>query len=156
MNTLYLKYHSSAEGGEPINSDDKWPDYHTVYKSFTPTSLHISQQSWQETIETLVEPEVGKRVYVMVVRYSDGDTFGHSEGNWGVIGAFDNEKEVYMLKKAIEYFGVLDKEDSYDTAYNYVVAAFRQSGLPSHVHPTWLGYFNELELVEVHEMVIQS
>ena len=154
MNTLYLKYHSYSEGGEPINPDDEWPDYEIVYKSFTPTSLHLSQQGWQENIETLVEPEIGKRVYVMVVRYGDGDTFGHSDGNWQVIGAFDNEKEVYAIKKAIERSGELDKEDSYDTAYDCVTAAFKPSGIS--VHPAWIGYFNSLESVEIHKMVIQQ
>ena len=69
-------------------------------------------------------------VGLVIVRYSTGNTFGQSCGEWEVIGTYQDLDKADEVVKSI-------KDDTYDEKY-----------------PCWKGYFESLESVDVHIMRI--
>jgi len=69
-------------------------------------------------------------IFWVVVRYTTGDTFGTSSGNWEKIGCYNNLKEAREVKKSIE-----------DGTYEG--------------YKCWDGYFEELEDIEINILELE-
>ena len=74
-------------------------------------------------------------VYLVVVRYGDGDTFGHTYGNWTVFAATASEEEALKIGESIEDGSLVKKKPGY----------YR-----------WTAYFNSLESVEIHAFRVRD
>lgn len=130
---VYIEYTSGSEGGECL-SDERWSnrsdehitlDVKRVYKT-EPEHLFF-----KDSIE--VDPKVleSQFVYLVVVRYKTGDTFGSSYGNFHFYSVRATKEEA--------------EQDRMD------INAPR--GVKDSYRP-WEGYFERLEEVEIHPMML--
>lgn len=74
----------------------------------------------------------GDNMYLVVVRYSSGNTFGHSTGHAYVEGVYDTKESANLVAAMIE-------AESYSS----------KGYLP------WQGYFESLEGVEIHNITVE-
>ena len=77
--------------------------------------------------------KIPNNIYVVVVRYNTGDTFGQSIGKGHIEKICTTPKEAYEIKSQIE-------EDKYSNDEGYL---------------QWQGYFEDLESVEVVSLNIK-
>lgn len=126
-NEIYLTYESDQSGGgyEPGESGP-YGCRKTTYRTFKLLGAWTTAQDWVETVEVDFTPKSGEKVYIIVVRYSTGDSFGRSNGHWHIEGAYNDRDEAEAIGKRIAHGNY--KKDSY---------------LP------WNGYFEHLEEVSV-------
>ena len=132
---LWFSYTSSAYGGEAL-SEEPYADradehrevsFHGCYNA-GPDGLNFDSTS----VEVSKEVFEAKKVYLVVVRYEDGDTFGRSYGNWHIVDVVLTEEEARDIDSGIRSKTYTDK-----CGYN-----------------CWEGYFNRLESVEIHEFPV--
>jgi len=134
--TLYLTYDESMSGGEICEGqeNDPWPSHEDEYIEFSLTrcnkTSHLAAWS-KESVEVDFKPEVGSNIWVVVVRYSKGGTFGRTNGAWNIIGIYKNAEEAKKVEASI-----------HDNSY---------SG-----YKCWSGYFEELERVDVEQMTVEA
>ena len=84
---LYLGYTSTSTGGE-AESNEQWASHSPRYIKVKFTSLsRESGTFFGHNIVVTDEVYAADEVYLIVVRYQDGDTFGTSHGNWTVWAA---------------------------------------------------------------------
>jgi hypothetical protein len=89
-------------------------------------------------VDVPFEVDIGDYLYLVVVRYSDGDTFGQTSGHWTLAGAFKKKKEAQDLRTAI-----LDKE--------WPPASPKRNA--TYCIP-WDRFFGGLETVEIEEVMV--
>jgi len=164
MTKLHVEYDHSEYGGDAL-SDDKWCDHEDVVVYFKPTNVHLNRanaNSWRnEDIDSDEEVKSGDTVYLVVVRYSDGDTFGHSTGNYSFWGAYKNVERAKNLKELIKKDAELIKnrhaskkemiriQNKSEKLCNQIMELATN---PYASKYNWHGYFNDLEDVEIHVM----
>lgn len=157
--TLYLSYDSGCSGGTPDDPSDPYSDRSDEVITFSPNALYLERKSvpgWRnENIKTdLDAPKRGDIVSVVVVRYSDGDTFGRSRGNYSFWGAFKDPKRAQKLKDLIETDNGLNIR--YNEESKKSEEAIRAVALHEYASLyDWRGYFNSLERVEIYQMSIE-
>ena len=126
---IYLGYSESRSGGgiRPGEEDMAYAQREDSYIDFTPDGLYIKPAGSQETIDVDFNPTeyVNENVYMVLVRYRDGDTFGCTHGNWYIEGVYLDAKKAQRISRQIS-------TNKYKGEY-----------LP------WEGYFSSLESVEV-------
>lgn len=136
-NCVYMTYVEDREGGEVCEGEEDlpYPSHEDEETTFDPTGLYLNAPAWSETIEVDFDPSsyLGQEIYVVVVRYSTGDTFGRRNGAWKVVGAYVNEEQVVKIEKSIE-----------DGSYN-----------KGHDVP-WEGYFESFEGIERHVFTLRT
>lgn len=136
---LFLDYEETSSGGGICagQENDEWPDHNPVYYTSEMKKLVRDREllsGWKcEEFEVTEDLYNRSSLYLVVVRHSDGDTFGSSHGHSEFIGLFGSSKEALHVKKAIE-------------SGDYRKGEY----LP------WNGYFNRLESVEIHCLGIWS
>jgi len=135
---VYLTYDQNEGGGEAL-SDEQWSDRADGWKTFDPKHLYAKVNKdkpyWVETIYPDFDPidYIGKSVYVIVVRYSTGDTFGHSTGEWFVEGVYNDVDETKKVSDSIN-----------------------KGTYGSGKYQPWQGYFERLQDVEVHKFTLKK
>lgn len=131
---LYLGYKTSSTGGQQ-ESDEPYSSRSPQHIEVTFTSLsRESGTFFGHNIEVTDEVYAADEVFIVVVRYRDGDTFGTSYGNWTVWAATATEAEAVKIAGSI-------------TDGSLVREAEKAKG---GAYFPWNGYFNSLEGVEVH------
>lgn len=139
---LYLGYKSSSTGGVR-ESDEPFSCRSPTYVSVTFTSLsRESATFFGHNIYVTDEVYDAKEVYLVVVRYSDGDSFGTSYGNWTVWAATASEDEALKIAASIED-GSLVREAEAGRKKN-------PKDPKVWVSIPWDGHFSSLEGVEIH------
>jgi hypothetical protein len=98
-----------------------------VYRNRQLAEGKAGSKCWVEEIEVGFDPAKVDEVYLVVVRYRDGGTFG-STGYWKLIGPYLTSKEAYGVEDAIN-------KDAY--------------GDPKKEYMPWRGYFASLTSVGV-------
>lgn len=100
---VYLLYEDGDSGGGVRAGDENeaWPNYENVHHHFKPTGLKRKAPSWSETIEIDFDPKGLEHLYVVVVRYSSGCTFGNSYGHWEIIGAYKTYNKAEKMEMSI-------------------------------------------------------
>ena len=132
LNVLYDEYSS---GGEVCKEDEgtKWPNYEPTYIDVRLRDLVISNESSLrgESIEIDFDPldYVGKKLYLVFVRYTTGGTFGYSTGNPCFPDCCINLKEAKKIEAKI-------REGKWNG------------------DSPWKGYFEKLDSVEVCPMIL--
>ena len=128
---IYIEYSSSSDGGDPLTSE-RWSrrtdrrttlDVKRLYKS-EPTHLFF-----KDVLEVEASVLECKVVFLVVVRYKDGDSFGDCYGNFHFYSIRATKKEAEADKAIIE--SPRGENDDYRP---------------------WDGYFERLEEVEIYEM----
>jgi len=151
---LHLNYEAGESGGHAL-SNDAWADYSDTVRTFAPLGLYLNRNNvpgWRnETVETRDEFRCGDVAFMVVVRYSDGDTLGSSTGNWSIWGIYRDAKDAMKQKGLIE-------ADARSGASGDMKGREDAIGLastnPHHSLYDWRGYFNSLENVEIHTMAV--
>jgi hypothetical protein len=136
---LFLGYKSTSTGGDS-DSREPYSCRSPQHTEVTFTSLtRVSGTFFGHNINVSDEVYAAEVVYLVVVRYSDGDSFGTSYGNWTVWEATASEEEALKVAKSIED-GTLVKK------YEEGV----RKGTATYMSIPWNGYFSHLEGVEIH------
>lgn len=136
MYDLYLTYTEYRTGGEPDDPSDRWTWHEPEYIDWHPTGIYAEREGagmWGHGLhrdEIFGDFEKGDVGHLVVVRYTTGSTFGSQHGYWGIIGFYKNADDAVAVEKSID-------DDTYE-GYTY-----------------WKGYFERLEGVEIHTMVVQ-
>lgn len=140
---IYMTYTEDSRGGEVLDGyeDSDWPCYDTTYYDFNPIGFYLERPTQLETRQLDVrrfKPQVGKQIFVVIVRYGSGCTFSSSSGNWTFFDVYETAEEALAAKDFI-YKDYKDNPRSFENK--------------SHKYPytgTWKGYFESLEDVEIH------
>jgi hypothetical protein len=141
--TLYIKYRDSEHGGEICEGEenDPYPSHERKYYDysydFATRTFPTGNTSFGRYKSLTVEPEVfsGDKIFLAIVIYSDGDTFGSSSGHHEIIGGFSTRKEAEELLSHVT-------KDGYDNR-------------PEGFYP-WNGYFSSLEGKTVIKLDIED
>lgn len=131
---FFLEYEEDSFMTRPPD-DDGWDrgDY-TDTVDFKALYLSNDNFGWSEELEyDLDGVSAGDKLFLVVVRYGTGDTFGTTSGRWCPVGLFKTDAEAEELLRRL-------RRDPKD-------------------HPgssTWTGYFECMEDIEVHELEVFS
>lgn len=147
VSELYLLYNESRTGGDPEEPENRWTSHTDEVIEFYPTGLFTNKGSFQETIDIPFDPipHIGKPVYIVVVRYYDGSTFGRIRGRWKIAGAFTDQETV---KKVVEVV----RHSKYSSEVDAGLLPYICSGF----YATWFGHFQGFEGVEIHEFLLSG
>jgi hypothetical protein len=127
---LYVTYSERRSGG--ICGEEQYSR-----RSDTIIDFQLNSVSYQEPEDWYKEPfeidctEIPQIVYVVLVRYGSGDSFGQSYGHGQIEGVYLSEDEAQKIVESI-------RKETY-TGYS-----------------PWIGYFNSLECVNYHPMMVRK
>lgn len=134
---LVLHYKENVSGGEICEGQENsdWPDHEDSYVEFELLFIsNINSNNYSGQYDIIYcdfnHSDIDK-VYLVVVRYTDGDTFGTTRGNWYIESACKTEEEALKIGESIE-----------DGSYKG--------------YKPWEGFFSGFESVEVIEMEIRK
>ena len=90
-------------------------------------------------------------VYLVTVQYSSGDSFGNSRGNISYIGVWLTKEKAELAKTTI-----LSHYEAYkDDRKQPELTLISETGIEwKDGFPSWLGYFEHIEQVEVHTLEV--
>jgi hypothetical protein len=133
---LYLNYKETEE----IIRDDfcrsNWSGYSESRKHFHLKSVARKGQTGYHSCEKYnLTEEAPNKAFLVIVRYTDGGTFGCTHGYWTLRGVFKTRGEAEGMAKSI-------RDESYEE-------------VPGQQYLAWTGYFASLEDVEIHAVVIE-
>lgn len=127
--TLLVGYKEGhLSGGQAIDPEDRWSSHEDEYRHFEIEGVWLDRENspWMvESVDVNFEPQKGQFVYVLVVIYSSGGTFGRNYGNGCIVGVYKTPEEAAEVEKTI-----------YDKTY-------------PQEYPPWVGYFESLEDVKI-------
>lgn len=136
---LFLEYSEQHTGGEICAGDEDayYPSHENSYIYWTPKKLFARRENttdWQiEELDVGPEFEKAAEAHIVVVIHSDGDTFGHTEGHWAIVGVFATRSEALVIAKKLD----------------------ATEGESHEGHKPWKGYFARYTCADVHSMVIE-
>ena len=133
---VWVTFSSSRSGGgiAPGQEDNDWPDRNPEYVDFDPEGVVSKNPDSFEAEGVEVDfnvPASGKEVFLVWVRYGTGDTFGHTDGEWTIIGVLEDKNKAEALVDSII-------DDTY-TGYK-----------------CWDGYFENFESAHCRKFVIDN
>lgn len=133
---VYIEYTTSSEGGVAINPEERWSDRTDQHVTLEVKNLFKTEPKhlfFKDSIE--VDPKVLEQThaFLVVVRYQTGDTFGTSHGNFHFQDVCATQEEAEEVAKACH------KPRDKNSKENY---------------RPWDGYFERLEDVEIHGMLL--
>lgn len=135
MQYLYVNYEAMVTGDR--ESDGATTD-------LTVVGIHLRGDfAVTEQIEVAFKPSLGQMVYLVVVRYEDGDTFGRDHGKYTFCAIFDTAEEATALEKFISA--------NEESDINGIIPGIKT---PMHIYAPWTGYFARFTCVEIHNLSI--
>ena len=129
---LYLSYYEHKTGGE-AESDEEWCSYTDTDIDWGLEKCFKTKDKapWLRQVETVdFDPKVGDTVYVLYVRYGTGNSFGHVNGAWSILGIYEDHEQAEKIKDSIN-------NNTYDG------------------YRCWEGYFECFESCSVESMVVE-
>lgn len=145
MSQIYIKYNETREGGEALDSGE-WSDRADEnidvdflgYKAVHENSFSDSQ--WLDSFDVpesiVVAMSVKLPIHLVVVRYSDGDTFGHTYGYWQIVHFTTSYAEASLINDSIQQAGGRLSPECNGNAYD-----------------SWTGsYFGRFQHTEIHSI----
>lgn len=159
---LYLQYETTDSGGDIAEGQENedFPDRDPRYITFTPEGIYLKELKWGEKLETTETVSKGDRVYLVVVRYSSGDTFGQSFGHWSCVLVTKNRPKAEKCAEDIEWSATM-KFNYYCTEEDYAMMEKRSKeavllmekvwGL---MYLPWNGHFSRLQDIEIHDFEV--
>jgi len=148
--TVYIDFDSYSEGGE-AESDEAYSNRSPEYISLTINGVHkTSVEAFGESVKTLFNPRKGMKVWLVTVRYTTGDTFGHSSGNYKFIACYDNGEDAESLAQEIN----ANSKDRGGYQYSFKPKTpYVEDELYC---GAWTGYFESLDNVQVDGFTIEK
>jgi acyl-CoA-binding protein len=150
--TIYISYQETCCGGEICkgHEEDPYPSHENEECDFWISGAYWSRpcgmgsahnDPYYEEMEVEVTPEnwVAPEVYILVVQYGTGDTFGHTSGRGAIEGVYAYEADAKLDARKIE----CDNEDD------------GQRFESPHGYKRWIGYFESLEDVRIVRVPVQ-
>lgn len=133
---VYVEYNRGSEGGEAL-SDEEWSSRSDTIVTVEFIRLYREppkHRFFYDSVE-INNPKLLKldKLFLAVVRYSTGDTFGHTSGEFYIVGV----APTYKIAQAM-----LDEETK--------PSPIPKSGMRH--YKRWEGYFESLEDTEIHEL----
>lgn len=127
-----------------VDPDDSWdrPDTESQFIGVT------VRPGGNWPVRKSVNP--GNAIYVVVIKYSTGDTFGNDSGCCACVGVENTKEDAEELRRIVRE-RVNNGAYSFDTGGNSVVFKGWTYYLGS-----WLGYFESVESVWVEETVVRG
>ena len=148
--------YTHCSGGEICEGqdDDDYPNRETEYKDHEVHGAYSCDakdgRGWSrynESIDVEFEPVSGATVWLVVVTHSSGDTFGSSRGNVCVVGCYDKEAHADSIASDIR------ADDDNCDRYGHTKKGTKELFTG---YKAWAGYFDNLEGVEVHRLVLDE
>lgn len=131
---VYIEYDTHESGGIP-ESDERWCSRSDTVITVNFKRLHREPPANRFFYDSIDLPHEGMlkmdHLWLAVVRYSTGDTFGHTTGAWYVVGIAPTYEIAQMM---------LDEETKPSKEGDY------------RRYKPWEGYFESLEDTEIHEL----
>ena len=129
---LWLEYNEDRSGGEICagQENNSWPSHEDTNIEVNFIRLHRDEPNrfFNHSVE-VDERLIGlDRLYLAVVRYSTGNTFGHTEGAWYIVGL----APTYKVAEAMLDVAVNDKKS----------------------YKPWTGYFERFTGTEIHTLEV--
>ncbi len=163
---LYLEYTENSYGGEICAGQENYayPDHEDAHIDWKPTKLTTKKKQTYNVETIQVEKELDT-YYLVVVRYSSGNTFGSTSGNWYILELSESYERASRLKEYIEYDDKIcmsnesrwnkslkdEREELYPDIYGFF---YGEKDNRSGTYKVWQGYFERLEDVEIHKMEV--
>ena len=95
---LILDYREYTSGGRDLDPDDQWSSRTDTHVDFQPELFVRDRQALSDLWAEEIEVYNAKTVHLVVVRYSDGDTFGQGYGYWTIVGVFADVIQARQLE----------------------------------------------------------
>lgn len=134
---LYFTYDESRVGGEPT-SDSPWCSLTDTHVTVKFNYLYKDPPKDRFFYDSIVinEPSLLEHssLYLCVIRYSTGSSFGTKYGYWCVVGVAKSVTEAQNLLDGALINGVFK--------YGYMCKP-------------WEGYFERFEDTEIHELIVK-
>ena len=127
------------------NSDEMYGAWSAVY-DFDITSVYRIDDDKDETsynADAFLIADDSATAYVIVMRYSTGDSFGSSNGHGEIIHAFGNEE---IANKALD--SIREQED------NYTITFTDDLGRDISYSNPGAGYFESVDSIEIEKFPI--
>jgi hypothetical protein len=105
---------------------------------------------WSKKFDVDAKP--GDVVFVVVVVYSTGGTFGRDEGCTEVVNVYKDPKQAKKVAKAIEDNSQFCPGSSYNPPRSYTIEVDGESIYCG----SWVGYFESLDSVHVETEIVQA
>lgn len=99
-----------------------------------------------------IDAKPGDVVFVVVVVYSTGGTFGRDEGNTKVVGVYRNPKQAQKVADAIKKNSEATPANNYNPPRNYTIVVDDEEIYCG----SWVGYFESLDSVHVETEVVRA
>jgi hypothetical protein len=164
---MILTYNEHRHGGEAIDPEDKWTDHEPEYIDWYPGVIYIDEPlvsaktkagtPFVETVSCSDAVKKGDDIFLLVVRYQTGGTFGLTHGCWEIIGAYKTEDEAKKLGAIIEEDDRISKLYERENRFKTIKLEpppVRQYNGSNRGYLPWVGYFERLEDVEIHRMTV--
>lgn len=132
---VYLTYTEYQSGGDLHDPDDRWSCRDDTDIDWHLTGCHLTNKSWPtytEQVEVDFDVKVGDGLWVVYVRYGTGDSFGHTNGAWTIIGVYKDQDEAAKIVEQINL-----------------------KTYPGEYH-VWEGYFESFECCEVQGFIVKD
>ena len=134
---LWVSYSEERSGGEK-SEPGQWSSRAPTYITVTVEGLFLEEPDslYRESVEVMGEltwAHAGEQAYLLVVRHSDGDTYGSSYGHAHFEGVYETLKEAEAVAQTIN-----------DGSYS------------NKRYKPWDGFFTKLEGIEIHSMTINK
>lgn len=131
---IYVEYKEECVWEDSdFNGEDFSGSYSTEYDyKLIKASIHVPKSPYHEVCDVDYKI-IPQRVYVVLIRYSSGDTFGTSTGHGHIEKVCINEKDAQKIAQEI-------RDDKYSS---------------DNKNQPWVGFFETLEGVEVITLPIQ-
>lgn len=148
----YEKWTYQTSEGEP---DVEWgnrPDTHTeisnIRATYVETDVKVDPSSWGFGPDFGCAAKPGERVWVVIARYSTGDTFGNDTGCAEVMDVLDDAESAERLAEQFRSYNPRRGKNG--------EIPFRMKGeaeVPYYI--PWVGYFESLEGIYVESCVVE-
>ena len=133
---VFITYDESSSGGEDLNPEEEWSSRADRIYDFrlVRASLERTTKSWYSE-EFEIDSEIRPQdVFVVLVRYSSGDTFGSSYGHGHIEGVY------------------FDKDKAMEVAETIENGTYNKKGFNKRGYTVWEGYFESLESAQCYVM----
>lgn len=143
-----------CEGQE--DDDDDYPSLEDEYKDHEIHGVYsvdaTNSRGWSrynERCEVSFQPVRGAEVFLVIVTYSSGNTFGHSSGNVTVVGCYEEQAQADAIESDIW-------ADDIGADRDYKRNLKRSEKERFTGYKAWTGYFEGLEGVVVHRLTLDD
>jgi len=142
---VFIKSSSSGDGGycddkEQGSYDWRNPSFKEIeIKSYCCLSEDNAKKEdlWAEAVEVEFEPKVGSQVFMVVPRYSTGNTFGTSYGEYTIHGIYSTLDKAQSVVKFLETEYDCYREAKINLSYR-----------------VWMGFFERLEEIQIEVLEV--